>query len=90
MKRTPELRALCTPSLKANEIYIHPNEGFDLGMMTTAYDVELDGSGPTLVKLLNECPKESVELPSKLFEKLGKPKRAVLSYDGVKLFIEGR
>ena len=46
MKRTPELRALCTPSLKANEIYIHPNEGFDLGMMTTAYDVEAGRQRP--------------------------------------------
>lgn len=90
MKTTPELRALCTPSLKANEIFIHPNEGFDLGMMTTAYDVDLEGNGPTLVRLLNECPKESVELPPRLFEKLGKPKLAVLKYDGTKLFIEGR
>ena len=88
MKDTPELRVLCTPSLKANEIFIHPNEGFDLGMMTTAYDVELEGNGPALVRLLNECPRESVELPLKLFEKLGKPKRAVLRYDGVKLIIK--
>jgi hypothetical protein len=74
--------------LKANEVSIHPNEGFDLGMMTTAYDVELDGSGPALVKLLNECPKESFELPPKLYERYGKPRQAILKYDGAKLFIE--
>lgn len=88
MKSTPALRALCQPTLKGNEVSIHPNEGFDLGMMTTAYDVELEGNGPTLVKLLNECPKECVELPPRLYEKFGKPKHAVLRYDGAKLFID--
>jgi hypothetical protein len=90
MKSTATLRALCQPSLKPNQLSIHPNEGFDLGMMTTGYDVDLDGAGPTFIKLLNECPKESVELPPGLFAQLGKPTKAVLKYDGAKLFIEPR
>jgi hypothetical protein len=88
MKSTSTLRALCQPTLKPNQLSIHPNEGFDLGMMTTGYDVELEGAGPTYIKLLNECPKESVEIPPKLFEKLGKPRNAVLKFDGTKLYIE--
>lgn len=90
MKRTPELNALCQPALKADEIHIHPNEGFDLGMMTTSYDVVLDGDMPAKVKLINDCPAESIEFPPRLYEKLGKPKRAILQYDGTKLFIVPR
>lgn len=90
MKSTPELRILCQPRLKADEVSIHPNEGFDLGMMTTAYDVQIDGSGPARIKLLNECPKETLELPPKLYEKYGNPKRGVVKYDGATLYIEPR
>ena len=90
MKSTSTLRALCQPRLKPNELSIHPNEGFDLGMMTTCYEVELEGGGAAQVCLRNECPKESVELPPKLFEKLGKPKQAVLIYDGAVLAIHVR
>ncbi len=90
MKSTSTLRALCQPTLKANQLSIHPNDGFDLGMMTSGYDVEVEGAGPMFLKLLNECPQESVELPPKLFEKYGKPAHAVLKYDGSKLFIEPR
>jgi hypothetical protein len=71
-----------------NELSIHPNDGFDLGMMTTAYDVELDGAGPALIRLLNECPRDCLELPPRLYERLGKPRQAVLKYDGSTLFIE--
>ena len=88
MKSTSTLRTICRPALKASELSIHPNDGFDLGMMTTGYDVDLDGTGPAYIKLLNECPKECIELPTRLFERLGKPKAAVLRYDGSKLFID--
>ncbi len=88
MKSTPALKALCQPTLKANELSIHPNDGFDLGMMMTAYDVEIDGDGPGRVRLRNECPKECIELPPKLYEKFGKPRNAILKFDGTKLFIE--
>jgi hypothetical protein len=88
MKSTSTLRALCQPMLKPDQLCIHPNDGFDLGMMTTGYDVDLEGAGPMRLKLVNDCPKASVELPPKLFEKIGKPRHAILKYDGVKLFIE--
>ena len=57
-------------------------------MMTTGYYVDLEGTGRTYVRLVNDCPKASVELPPNIFERLGKPKHAILKYDGTKLFIE--
>lgn len=89
MKSTSTLRALCQPSLKPGQISLHPNDGFDLGMMTTGYDVELDGA-PVHVKLLNECPRDCLELSPLLFAKFGRPTHAVVKYDGSRLFIEPR
>lgn len=88
MKSTSTLKALCQPSLKPGQLSIHPNDGFDLGMMTTGYDVELDGQGPAQIRLLNECPKDCLELCPSLFEKLGRPSMAVVKYDGTRLYIE--
>jgi hypothetical protein len=88
MKSTSTLRALCQPTLKPDQLSIHPNDGFDLGMMTTGYDVLLDGTGPVSLRLVNDCPKESIELPPSLFAKYGKPRNAILRYDGNKLIIE--
>ncbi|HUX40721.1 MAG TPA: hypothetical protein VMV83_06090 [Rectinemataceae bacterium] len=90
MKSTSTLKALCAASLKPNQLSIHPNDGFDLGMMTTGYEVDLDGTGPAYVKLQNECPPDCLQLPPSLFERLGRPRQAVVKYDGTKLFIEPR
>ncbi len=88
MKSTEPLRALCKPGLAANRINMHPNEGFDLGLMTTRHEVEVEGLGKAEVWLLNDCPKESFELNPGVWERYGKPARAVLSFDGAKLRIE--
>jgi len=88
MKSTEPLRMLCKPGLAENRINIHPNEGFDLGLMTTRYSVEVEGLGPAEVWLLNDCPKESVELNPRVWEKYGKPARAVLRYGDGKLTID--
>jgi len=88
MKSTSALRALCRADLGPNQLSIHPNDGFDLGLMTTGYEVELEGSVHAQLRLRNDCPKASVELPLRLYESLGKPSMAVLRYDGTKLFIE--
>jgi len=90
MKSTSTLRALRQPTLKPGQLSIHPNDGFDLGMMTTGYDVELEDGGPAHVRLLNDCPKGCVELCPALFERLGKPAHAVVKYDGSRLIIEPR
>jgi hypothetical protein len=88
MKRTLPLRILCSADMPANRLNIHPNEGADLGLMMTRYSVNMDEGIQTELHLVNECPKESVEIGRKLWEKLGRPARAVLVYDGTVLKIE--
>jgi hypothetical protein len=67
-----------------DRINIHPNEGADLGMMTTSYTVAYEG-GQLQVYLLNECGKECVELPAKLWERIGRPPKLILEFDGSSL-----
>lgn len=87
MNATSPLRMFCKPGLAENRVNIHPNDGADLGMMTTHYPVELDG-GSGEIWLLNECPKDAFEVAPRVWERMGKPKRAVLKYDGKRLLIE--
>jgi len=87
MKETGPLRVRGVHSLPENRLNIHPNEGADLGLMTTRYSVDLDGTGPSEIFLLNECPPETIEINSKKWEKLGKPSKAKLAYEEGKLYI---
>jgi hypothetical protein len=86
-KSTSPLRMICHSGLAENRFNIHPNDGFDLGFMTTHYAVETS-EGQAEVWLLNECPQECVQINPKAWERLGKPAKAVLSYDGKILRIE--
>ncbi|OHD13111.1 MAG: hypothetical protein A2Z96_00290 [Spirochaetes bacterium GWB1_48_6] len=85
MKYSVPLKVNSSMSMAANRLHIHPNEGFDLGLMTTHYDIELDNVGPMEIWLLNECPKQTLELNSKIWEKMGKPGKVVLQMDEGKL-----
>jgi hypothetical protein len=84
MKSTTPLKVLCQARMPEDRINMHPNEGADLGMMTTSYTVSYDG-GQLHVYLLNECGKECVELPAKIWEKMGKPPRLIIEYDGTSI-----
>jgi len=88
MRKTGSLRVLCPYGLPETRLNIHPNEGADLGMMTLQNDVTLGGGVKAEVHLLNECPRESVELSPAYWERIGKPSRAVLCLDGDTLSIE--
>jgi hypothetical protein len=88
MKRTGSLRVLCPYGLPESRLNIHPNEGADLGMMTLSNPVTLAEGVKGEVHLLNECPRDTVEINSKVWERIGKPARAVLALDGDKLSIE--
>jgi hypothetical protein len=88
MKSTSPLKILCTAWLPENRLNMHPNEGADLGLMMSRYSVEIGEGMQADVHLLNECPKESVEVGPKFFELLGKPSKAILSYDGSVLKIQ--
>jgi hypothetical protein len=74
--------------LPENRLNIHPNEGADIGMMMTEYSVRTGEGQAVEVHLLNNCPPESVELNTRLWEKLGKPSKVTLGLDGETLRIE--
>jgi hypothetical protein len=82
MKSTSPLKPLCSARLPSNRLVIHPNEGADMGMMMTSHSARTGDGVEIEVRLLNECPRESVELSTGLWEQLGKPKQLVLAYDG--------
>jgi hypothetical protein len=88
MKSTMPLRILCSSKLAENRLNIHPNEGADLGLMMTRYSVEIEEGLKAEIHLLNECPRESLEIGRKFWEKIGKPSKAILRYDGAVLRIE--
>ncbi len=88
MKRTSPLRVLCPQGLPEHRLNIHPNEGADLGMMTVTNSVILHGGMRGEVHLLNDCPKETIEISPAYWERIGKPVRAVLCLDGDVLTIE--
>lgn len=88
MKSTTPLKALCTVSLAENRLNIHPNEGADIGLMMTRYSARTSAGLDVEVHLLNECPKESVEISQRMWEKLGKPAKIKLGYEDGKLSID--
>lgn len=88
MKSTTPLKILCSAGMPENRLNLHPNEGADLGLMTTRHSVELGEGVVAEIHLLNECPRESLEIGPKFWERLGKPAKAILSYDGTMLRIE--
>ena len=88
MKRTAALQALCSARLPENRLNIHPNEGADMGMMMTRYSAHTASGLDVEIHLLNDCPKESVEISQRMWEKLGKPARVKLGYENGKLSID--
>jgi hypothetical protein len=88
MKSTSPLKALCSMRLPENRLNIHPNEGADIGLMMTQYSARSKDGTAIELQLLNECPKESVELSSRMWEKLGKPSKVRLGYENGTLSID--
>lgn len=81
MKSTKALRILCSGQLPENRLDIHPNEGADIGLMMTQYFVRTGEGSSIELCLRNECPKESVQISTRLWERLGKPAKLVLGYE---------
>jgi hypothetical protein len=67
---------------------MHPNEGADLGLMMTQHSARTGEGVDIELYLLNECPKESLEINPRFWERLGRPKKAIISYDGTLIKIE--
>jgi hypothetical protein len=88
VRSTKALRILCSSRIPEGSLNIHPNEGADMGLMTTQHSAKTAEGATFELHLLNECPRESVEISSKLWERLGKPAKVVLRYDSGVIKIE--
>ena len=87
MKKTGSLKISVSTSVDRTHLVMHPNEGFDLGLLRIAHPVRLcrdipvedylkGESGvnePIAVSLLNECPKETMLVGPALHKLLGEP-----------------
>ena len=95
MKHTAVLKILYNTVFPVNRMVIHPNTGFDLGFMQIKYvsklyinssieDFKSDCAEyfcDADIMLLNECQADIVEISKKLWEKLGRPEKALLIYN---------
>ena len=100
MKKTSPLQVLGDFSMGEDTLVIHPNDGFDLDIMTTSQPVYIY-NGATLdqfqkdegdklsgkILLKNECRLGTVEMSKKSWEKIGKPKKVILFIDEHKLLV---
>lgn len=90
-KQTAELSVLGDFSFDEKTINIHPNDGYDLGLLTLSHVVRIfpccspeefaDGSGPHVfgtLYLKSECRMGTVEMSRKTAEKLGKGRKVRL------------
>lgn len=101
MKRTVVLSVEVTPNVAKGHLALHPNEGFDLGLMRLGHplflcaglsaEAFLQGEMGTIeelqIDLLNECPKETLQVNTSLYKTIGQPRKAVVLLDGERLFV---
>jgi hypothetical protein len=93
MKETDALQVLGDFSFDEKTVNIHPNDGFDLGLMMSSHVVEMytgitpdelpsaDSTGIYgKINLKNECKMGTVELSLKSVERMGGPKQVKLFY----------
>jgi len=71
MRETGALKVLSDFNFPEHKVVINPNDGFDIGLMMTA---SMGGH----ISQKNECRLGTVELSSKLLEKIGSPPRVRL------------
>jgi hypothetical protein len=101
MKKTGTLAIETLAAMPHATLRLHPNVGFELGMMMTRHPVQwivqgtlqafLQGhaSNPVegAVELLNECPQETLQMALGDWKNIGMPHQAVLLFDGERLFL---
>ncbi len=102
MKKTSALKVSPSLHIPKGKVILHPNEGFDLGLMRVNHPVQWcaevgvqeflkgqDGNRRDLqVDLLNECPRETLQMSQSQWVGLGSPPKAVVLIDGERLFIQ--
>ena len=101
VKKTGTLKTAPSQHLPRGHVGLHPNDGFDLGLMTKSHHVdwctELEGadflkgaSGTILsakIELLNQCPHHTLQLNIHEWKQAGAPEYVVLLFDGKRMFL---
>ena len=104
MKKTGSLIVFVSATVDRVHLVMHPNEGFDLGLMKVAHPVILcrnigledylkggDGDCEEIsLDLRNECPAQTIMLGRSLHKLLGHPTEAVLLFDGERLYVHAK
>lgn len=103
MKKTVPLKVSVSTGVDRVHLVMHPNEGFDLGLMRVTHPVQLcrnldledylkGGQGDidmVSIDLVNDCPKETILVSTSLYRLLGGPAKAVVLFDGERLYVHG-
>jgi hypothetical protein len=100
MKSTGMLTSMGDSGLGRHIIVLHPNDGYDLGLLAMHNKVEIvsgqcmddftDGAGKGVhgtLLLKNECTPATVRMNLALWSDIGKPRRVALSFEKDRLFI---
>ena len=101
MKKTAVLEIIYSQHLPTETLIMHPNEGFDIGLMTKSHALQwctnlavqdfLQGQAgdarPIQVSLLNECPPKQIQMNIQHGKQIGMPKKAVMLFDGQRVFL---
>lgn len=101
VKKTGALKVAASQHLPAGHVGLHPNDGFDLGLMTKAHPVQWcvgigaedflrGGTGQPLaarIELLNQCPHNTIQLNMQQWRAIGSPEQVVLLLDGVRMYL---
>ena len=100
MKRTQPLKVMIDASFPMGKAVIHPNDGFDLGLMNTSHPVKVflnlslddfrESKGDLIqgqIMLENTCRKGCAEISKKCWEKMQCPDNILIVYDSNKLLL---
>jgi hypothetical protein len=97
MKHTQDLNVYIDNALSTGEFVLHPNDGFDLGLVTTQHEVSIYSDPPTtptptrmiagMIHLRNTCRSGTLEVSKKQWELMGREKSVTLFIKTDKLFI---
>ena len=101
MKTLGPLAILADYSFDDKTVVIHPNDGYDLGLMTTEYVVKIFAAVKPedmqaenakfvwgKIHLKNECRVGTVELSLRTVEKIGKPTKLSILMEDDKLLLQ--
>jgi hypothetical protein len=100
IKHTQGLHVFVDNALTIGELVIHPNDGFDLGLITTQHPVSIYNDPPSepaprprqagKIYLRNSCRSGTLQVSKKQWELMGREKSVTLFIKTDKLFIVSR